>query len=143
MPSVLVQRSKFTPIRLTEYSPPLHRSGAGIERVKKLDTLQRRGLSLCGCAASPALPGCGARIMFRGLGAPRILRPLPLLRLTASAAGGARLCSFLRFPTIAKSAFLCLTATRTHFFALKVFQAIGTLRPQARFGGQPGRRPGS
>ena len=30
MPSVLVQRSKFTPIRLTEHSPPLRRSGAGV-----------------------------------------------------------------------------------------------------------------
>ena len=35
-------------------------------------------------------PGCGARIMRRALGGACILRPLPLLRLAVSAAGGAR-----------------------------------------------------
>ena len=38
-------------------------------------------------------PGCGARIMRRALGGACILRPLPLLRLAVSAAGGARLRS--------------------------------------------------
>ena len=38
-------------------------------------------------------PGCGARIVRRALDGACILRPLPLLRLAASAAGGARLRS--------------------------------------------------
>ena len=56
-----------------------------------------------GYAASPALPGCGARIARCSACA---LRPLPLLRRAASAAGGARLCSSLRFPTITKKCVL-------------------------------------
>ena len=38
-------------------------------------------------------PGCGARIARRARHGACALRPLPLLRLAASAAGGARLCS--------------------------------------------------
>ena len=58
------------------------------------------------CGTASALPkcsimsGCGTRIVLRGAKAPRILRPLPLLRFAVSATGGAHLCSiqyYLRF----------------------------------------------
>ena len=58
------------------------------------------------CGTASALPkysimsGCGTRIVLRGAKAPRILRPLPLLRFAVSSTGGAHLCSiqyYLRF----------------------------------------------
>ena len=53
-----------------------------------------RARQLPNAAVSPCVcPGCGARIMRRALDGACILRPLPLLRLAASAAGGARLRS--------------------------------------------------
>ena len=53
-----------------------------------------RARQLPNAAISPCVcPGCGARIMRRALDGACILRPLPLLRLAASAAGGARLRS--------------------------------------------------
>ena len=53
-----------------------------------------RARQLPNVAVSPCVcPGCGARIMRRALDGACILRPLPLLRLAASAAGGARLRS--------------------------------------------------
>ena len=79
-----------------------------------------------GYAASPALPGCGARIARCSACA---LRPLPLLRLAASAAGGARLCSSLSFPTITKKCVLMPNGDSNALFALKVFQAVGACPP--------------
>ena len=70
----------------------------GCQRVENRHAVRGR-FGFSGCAASPALPGCGARIALRSA---CTLRPLPLLRLAASAAGGARLCSSLRFPTVTK-----------------------------------------
>ena len=89
-----------------------------MQRVEKLDTLHKgqqprtaaaaacrrptgpqarllgRRPALPNAAISPCVcPGCGARIMRRALDGACILRPLPLLRLAASAAGGARLRS--------------------------------------------------
>ena len=53
-----------------------------------------RARQLPNASVSPCVcPGCGARIMRRALNGACILRPLPLLRLAASAAGGARLRS--------------------------------------------------
>ena len=66
----------------------------------------RLKLRFGGCDTASALPkysimsGCGTRIVLRGAKAPRILRPLPLLRFAVSSTGGAHLCSiqyYLRF----------------------------------------------
>ena len=83
-----------------------------------------------GCGAPSALQkcsiitGCGTRIMLRGLNAPRILRPLPLLRFAVSATGGAHLCSiqyYLRFWLSSCRTSLAVSALRIMRYCLKAF----------------------
>ena len=79
---------------------------------------------------APALPGCGARIV------PRFactLRPLPLLRLAASAAGGARLCSSLRFPTVTKKYVLMPDGDSNALFCSIGIASVGTGPPLAMY----------
>ena len=60
-------------------------------------------------------PGCGARIARRAKYGACALRPLPLLRLAASAAGGAQLCSLRQNFTANRA--LVANAPRTQFAA--------------------------
>ena len=82
-------------------------------------------------AESPPASEAGTLVWLRAITTARILlckTPQPLLRLAASAAGGARLCSSFGFTPSQKSAFSCLAATRTHFFALSVSPASAHVR---------------
>ena len=86
-------------------------------------------------------PGCGARIMRRALDGACILRPLPLLRLAASAAGGARLRSpSTKFYGKLRTRHFVPRTQFCHKISLSVSPPSAHVRPQARFGGQPGRK---
>ena len=91
-------------------------------------TRSKKGFVAVWLRHAPALAGRGARIVPRSA---CTLRPLPLLRLAASAAGGARLCSSLRFPTVTKKYVLMPNGDSNVLFCSIGIASIGAGPPLA------------
>ena len=112
------------------------------ERVKFLDTFKE---GVRRCVASPRSCTAGLRCPHHasGLGCPShsaTAAPAPALCIRRRRRSPLQL---LWIHPIAKKCVLMPDGDSNALFCSRCIASAGTLRPQARFGGQPGRRPGS